>query len=204
MSKTTVQDMPLRERKKELIRRAIVEHAERLFEMRGYDQITVAEIADAANVSVKTLFTYFRSKEDLLFQDSDLIDAILDALRKRPKKTTPAQAIAGLLGQLAREGRGPAEELAKYQRGYGASEALRSRLLRLWADYEESIAQELAREAGLAASTVDSRLEAALLVTLVRAFTWREMSNLAQQAQAGSTAAITAWLQRSARRIERS
>lgn len=202
MQKTAVQDMPLRERKKELIRRAIIGHAERLFEARGYDDVTVAEIADAANVSVKTLFTYFRSKEDLLFQDNDLIDAILDALRNRPKVASPVQVIAGLLGQLVREGRGPAEELAKYQRGYGASEALRSRLLRLWSDYEESIAQELAREAGLTAPTVDIRFEAALLVTMVRAFTWREMSDLAQQAQAVSTAAITDWLQRAAQRIE--
>jgi AcrR family transcriptional regulator len=201
MLKTTVQDMPLRERKKELIRRAIVEHAERLFEARGYDQVTVAEIADAANVSVKTLFTYFRSKEDLLFQDSDLIDAILASLRNRSSETSPAQAVAGLLERLAHEERGPAEELAKYQRGYGASEVLRSRLLRLWADYEESVARELAREAGLATPTVNIRFEAALLVTLVRAFTWREMSDLAERAQAELAGAVADWLQQAARRI---
>lgn len=202
MQKTAVQDMPLRERKKELIRRAIIEHAERLFEARGYDDVTVAEIADVANVSVKTLFTYFRSKEDLLFQDDELIVAILEALRTRPKEASPAQAVVGMLGRLVCEGRGPAEELARYQRGYGASEALRSRLLRLWSDYEVSIARELALEASLAAPTVDIRFEAALLVTLVRAFTWREMSDFARQAQAGSTAAITDWLQRAAQRIE--
>jgi AcrR family transcriptional regulator len=200
MPKTAVHDLPLRERKKALIRRAIIEHAERLFEARGYDHVTVAEIADAANVSVKTLFTYFRSKEDLLFQDSDLIKAILDALRGRSKETTPVQAVTGMLAWLAGEGHGLAEKLAKYQRAYGASEALRSRLLRLWADYEDSVTNELMREAGRDTPTADIRFEAALLVALVRAFTWREMSDLAEDTSAGS--AIVGWLQRAARRLE--
>jgi len=203
MPKTAVHDLPLRERKKALIRRAIIEHAERLFEARGYDHVTVAEIADAANVSVKTLFTYFRSKEDLLFQDGELIDAVLVALRGRSTETTPIQAVTGMLARLVGEGLGLAERLAKYQRGYGASEALRSRLLRLWADYEDSVAQELAREVGRDAPTVDIRLEAALLVALVRTFTWRELSDLAEDTSAESTTAIADWLQRAARRLER-
>jgi AcrR family transcriptional regulator len=174
-----------------------------LKEARGYDHVTVAEIADAANVSVKTLFTYFRSKEDLLFQDSNLIDAILNALRSRSRKTTPVRAVAMMLAQLARDGHGLAENLAKYQRGYGVSEALRSRLLRLWAEHEESVAQELAREVALNAPTINIRFEAVLLVTLVRAFTWLEMSDLAEQTSSESTRAIVNWLQRVAQRIGR-
>jgi AcrR family transcriptional regulator len=53
----------LRERKKMETRRVIAETARALFEQRGFDAVTVAEVADAANVSVKTLFTYFQSKE---------------------------------------------------------------------------------------------------------------------------------------------
>jgi AcrR family transcriptional regulator len=54
----------LRERKKRLTRAAIFAAAERLFSERGFENVTVAEIADAANISVKTLFTYQRLREE--------------------------------------------------------------------------------------------------------------------------------------------
>ncbi|MGI8447637.1 MAG: helix-turn-helix domain-containing protein [Streptosporangiaceae bacterium] len=55
-------------RKRALTRAAIADAAQRRFGERGFGHVTVAEIADAANVSVKTLFVYFRSKEDLAFR----------------------------------------------------------------------------------------------------------------------------------------
>ncbi|NED91890.1 helix-turn-helix transcriptional regulator, partial [Streptomyces sp. SID11233] len=57
----------LRERKKRMTRQAILDAAEALFARDGYEGVTVAQIADRANISVKTLFTYFSSKEDLAF-----------------------------------------------------------------------------------------------------------------------------------------
>ena len=51
MTKINIAELPLRERKKELIRHAIRESAEKLFEERGYDNVSVIEIANAANVS---------------------------------------------------------------------------------------------------------------------------------------------------------
>ncbi len=57
-SETTSAQPGLRERKKRETRRVIAETARALFEQRGFDDVTVAEIADRANVSVKTLFTY--------------------------------------------------------------------------------------------------------------------------------------------------
>ena len=66
----------LRERKKRLTRAAIFAAAERLFSERGFEDVTVAEIADAANISVKTLFTYVRAKEELVFSDApNILDA---------------------------------------------------------------------------------------------------------------------------------
>ena len=55
-------------RKKRLTRDAIFAAADRLFAQRGFENVTVAEIADAANVSVKTLFTYVSAKEELIFR----------------------------------------------------------------------------------------------------------------------------------------
>src|SRR3954451_25287117 len=57
----------LRERKKEQTRRHIAETARRLFGERGFEDVTVAEIAGAADVSVQTVFNYFPTKEDLVY-----------------------------------------------------------------------------------------------------------------------------------------
>jgi AcrR family transcriptional regulator len=67
----------LRERKKAETRQTISDVATRLFEARGFEPVTVAEIAAAANVSAKTVFNYFPAKEDLFF---DAEDAVRDAL----------------------------------------------------------------------------------------------------------------------------
>jgi AcrR family transcriptional regulator len=83
----------LRDRKKAATRKALIDAAERLFEERGFDAVTVAEIADAANVSVKTMFVYFRSREDLVFADNALIESLVAAVRDRPAGSAPADEI---------------------------------------------------------------------------------------------------------------
>ncbi|SDM58882.1 TetR/AcrR family transcriptional regulator [Nonomuraea jiangxiensis] len=176
----------LRERKKELTRQALIDAAERLFEERGFDAVTVAEIADAANVSVKTLFVYFRSKEDLAFADKSLIEAVLAGLAERPVGTSAAKATAEVLITMIendQEGSG----LERFHRGYGQSMSLQSGLLRLWADFEDQITAELAREAGTP-PTPDIRLHAIQLVAIIRLATSPE----ARAAVAGLTPAESA------------
>ncbi|MGW0227606.1 TetR/AcrR family transcriptional regulator [Actinopolymorpha singaporensis] len=60
----------LRERKKRRTRQTLIETAIRLFDEQGYDQTTVAAVAAAADVSTKTFFNYFPSKEAVLFADT--------------------------------------------------------------------------------------------------------------------------------------
>jgi aspartate/methionine/tyrosine aminotransferase len=110
----------LRDRKKAATRRALIDAAERLFEERGFDAVTVAEIADAANVSVKTMFVYFRSKEDLVFADNALIESLVAAVRNRPAGSAPADEIVRVVTSAIDPAHVP-EGLEGFHRGYGQS-----------------------------------------------------------------------------------
>ncbi|WP_320773822.1 TetR/AcrR family transcriptional regulator [Streptomyces sp. CRN 30] len=81
-----------RERKKAATRQAIADAALRLFLERGYDDVGIREIADAADVSTTTLFKHFSGKEALVFDRQDEMKARqLDAVRDRPEgRSVPA------------------------------------------------------------------------------------------------------------------
>jgi AcrR family transcriptional regulator len=75
----------LRERKKRATREALARAGLELFVERGYDETTLAEIAEAAGVSTRTIFAYFPGKEDILFSTMQTMrDALAQALAERP------------------------------------------------------------------------------------------------------------------------
>src|SRR4051794_3589293 len=79
----------LRASKKRRTREAIAAAALRLFTERGFDAVTVAEVAAAADVSEKTVFNYFPAKEDLLFErGEERRAALVEAIRSRPAGTS--------------------------------------------------------------------------------------------------------------------
>src|SRR5215469_3749855 len=86
----------LRERKKQQVRQVIADTAEALFAERGFEQVTIAEIAQAAAVSKKTVFNYFPAQEDLYFdQDQAMETGLIRAVRKRrPGESVLAPATA--------------------------------------------------------------------------------------------------------------
>ncbi|HEU4977091.1 MAG TPA: helix-turn-helix domain-containing protein [Baekduia sp.] len=88
----------LREYKKARTREAISDVATRLFVERGYEAVTMAEIAEAAEVSVKTIFNHFNSKEELFFDRADhVIGALADAVLERPAGTSVVEALHRVL-----------------------------------------------------------------------------------------------------------
>ena len=85
---------PRRERKKRQTRDALVHAALTLFDAKGYEHTTVREITDAVDVSERTFFRYFASKEDLVLSfASDGNDALLRALAARPAAEEPLTAL---------------------------------------------------------------------------------------------------------------
>ncbi|HWI72689.1 MAG TPA: TetR/AcrR family transcriptional regulator [Baekduia sp.] len=88
----------LRAWKKERTRSTISDVATGLFMRDGFEAVTVAQIAAAAEVSVKTVFNYFPSKEDLFFDRADdVVGALVDAVVERPAGTTIVGALHALL-----------------------------------------------------------------------------------------------------------
>ena len=73
----------LRERKKQQTRQLIADKARRLFAECGFEQVTVAQVAEAADVAEATVFNYFPTKEDLFYSGLEAFeDALLDAIRE--------------------------------------------------------------------------------------------------------------------------
>ena len=96
-------------RRMQAARQEVERAALRLFAEQGYEQTTVEEIAEAAGISVRTLFRYYSSKQHLLFGDvaQGRIDLLRTALWARPPTEAPLVAIEGALDDL--DLRDPAE-----------------------------------------------------------------------------------------------
>jgi AcrR family transcriptional regulator len=143
----------LRERKKQQTRQHIAETARRLFGEHGFDRVTVAEIARAADVSEQTVFNYFPTKEDLVYwQLGAFEDELLSTIReRRPGESALAAfgrfilAQRGLLGRQDPEAR---ERLAMLTRTITESPALLAREQQIFARYTDSLAALLADELG--------------------------------------------------------
>ncbi|MFD8755224.1 TetR/AcrR family transcriptional regulator [Kitasatospora sp. NPDC059577] len=146
--------MGLRELKKQQTRELLADTAMALFAERGFDRVTVVEVARAAGVSPNTVFNYFPTKEDLFFDRQDAVVAHLaDVVRRRPAGSSAAAAVrADLLAAVA-DGEptiGLNPRMAAFWRIVADSPALRARLLELGERAEAALAAALAEESGAA------------------------------------------------------
>jgi AcrR family transcriptional regulator len=135
----------LRERKKEATRRSILLAARELFSERSFSAVTVSEIAATADVSERTFFRYFDTKEDLLlsnFEDTRL--RFLAVLRSRPPGEAVLTSLMETFVQLA--GDQPGAPLAPFIAELGSSSA--AAVARQVARWERSISNVLAERAG--------------------------------------------------------
>jgi AcrR family transcriptional regulator len=168
----------LRERKKQQTRQAITRAAMKLFTRRGFDAVTVADVAEAAGVSEKTVFNYFPAKEDLVFPDGEQRwEALLEAIRNRPAGTSVVQPFRAATHEfLDHVARGSVEEIVARPRLVMGSQALRDRLFVWWEQEAALLAPVLAEAAGerdgrLAAAVVGRTLAWTHRITFRAAFT---------------------------------
>ncbi|MEU6238211.1 helix-turn-helix domain-containing protein [Kitasatospora sp. NPDC047058] len=140
-----------RERKKAQTRQALADAALELFLDRGYDQVGVKEVADAADVSVTTLFKHFPGKEALVFdEDGDVEAALVAVVRDRPAGRSIPHALREhvLLARTRLAVRAADPRFAAFTRMVDDTPALREYAQRMWTRHEEALARAIAAEVG--------------------------------------------------------
>lgn len=144
----------LRERKKRQTRQYISDVATGLFLERGFDAVTIAEIAEAADVSVNTVYNYFPAKEDLFFDRSKgMIDRLSRFVRAR---SVGESAAAAVLRELREEVEsvspkvGLMEGYARFMKVVRESATLQARLWRVQREQFDDLEATLRQETGAA------------------------------------------------------
>jgi AcrR family transcriptional regulator len=162
----------LRERKKQQTREVIAEAGRRLFADRGFDAVTVAEVARAANVSEVTVFNYFPTKEDLFYGGMRFFEEkLLDAVRERAPGESVLDAFRRpVLDGLKRlAGEEAVQVIATAGNLISASPALEAHEREIVARYTRLLADQLAEEAGARPGDVESVAAASALMGVQRA-----------------------------------
>ena len=179
----------LRARKKAKTRLAIADVATGLFIERGFDHVTVADVAAASEVSLATIFNYFETKEDLFFdREADLIAAVCQVVRERRagEAIVPAfhrafrDAIDTVLPGLIER------DVARFLATIDASPALRARARLGLEKAETQLAAAIAGDMHTRPDDLTPRVVAAVVVAIERVLLGVLRSHLAR----GSSAAI--------------
>jgi AcrR family transcriptional regulator len=136
----------LRDRKRLRTRQALVEAATDLFERNGYDETTVADIAAAADIGTRTFFSYFATKEEVLFPHSDeRITAAMTAIADRSADDRPAAVLVRALRQAGADNDDLSSRLAALRlRLIRTVPAVRGRALQIQQEAQREIARHLA------------------------------------------------------------
>lgn len=161
----STETLGLRDRKKQQTRENISHQATRLFLQHGFDKVTIAEVAAAAQVAKMTVTNYFPRKEDLAL---DLHDVFVDQLARIVREREPGEsALAALRAAYltAVAGQDPVVGFSgpEFAKMINDSPALVARLREFHEEREQALADTLATETGAAATDITPRVAAAQL-----------------------------------------
>jgi AcrR family transcriptional regulator len=152
----------LGERKRQRTRETVADTALRLFAARGFDQVTVEEIAEASEVSPRTFFRYFAAKEDTLFAESDAGRAILlESLATQPVDVPLLEALQSAMRSVVAYYADQRDRLCMRQQVVTSSPSLRTRTAERQQRWETDVVEHV-RASGRAGDMDD--LELRLLV----------------------------------------
>jgi len=158
----------LRSRKRLATRQGISNAATRLFLERGFDQVTVDEIAAAADVGRMTVFNHFPRKEDLFFdRDEEARETLRDAMRRRDPRVAPIETLRLLAHRVVAEGRPYVEFSAASQafvQAIARSEALKARARAIRDEIAQLVAAALSESVERAPDDPAAQLAAGLLL----------------------------------------
>ena len=149
-----------------------------LFATRGFDAVTVAEVARAAGVSEKTVFNHFPTKEDLFF---DEVPARLEALVWAVRERDPGVSVLDALLELQLRGlqRLTSERFAVFARILDESPALRAKELDVMRQFADTLTETLRAELGL------DELDAHVAANALSSVHWQFFRNARAHALAG-------------------
>ena len=167
----------LRERKKAKTRKVLGDTATELFAEQGFDHTTVEEIAEACDVSPRTFFRYFSSKEDVLFAAGDeRLRQLLDAIASRPSDESPLRSMREAALSLVPEYTSDRAQLITRKRIIAETQSLRSRGLERQLGWEDAVTDVLGQRITAGPATIELRLVASVTTATLRAalHTWLE------------------------------
>ncbi len=163
--------MGLRERKKQRTRDALIDAALDLFLSQGYEATTIDQIAAEVEVSPRTFFRYFASKEDVaLSLTADEQEMFLAELVARPLSEPPfaalSQSMRAMLGILREIDGAEAGRIMKAQRLVHSTPSLLAGAMRLIRENERRLVAEVARRMGTAPDDLQSQLVVSVFVSI--------------------------------------
>ncbi|MCZ2840105.1 TetR family transcriptional regulator [Modestobacter sp. VKM Ac-2985] len=162
----------LREQRRLRTREAIVDAAAELFAARGFDHVSVLEIAQRAGVVEKTVFNHFPVKEGLVFEaDPPMRAALLDAVRRRPAGESAAAAAGSFVVAAVSQLGSPAaaEGVAEMARIIRASRTLQAREREILGALTDTLAEQIALETRASAGELEPWLAANAVLGLYSA-----------------------------------
>jgi AcrR family transcriptional regulator len=179
----------LRERKKQRTRETIALAAHKLFAERGYHETTLPDIAEAADVSTRTIFAYFPSKEDILFSDFEVLkEALAQALADRPQGEEALETVREFI--LSSQAMKRSELDDQLHHCIESDETLRSHLRARLAQLEELIAAAIAKDIGASKNDLRPHVVAASLTAAFIALSERSGSKKKPKSAADVAAMI--------------